>query len=71
MSWAVLSLDYAFFKRFFFFFFESGFKRMQISVLSLISGSLGVSGKFHFCIGLIVPVSPRLAGVRFPKLLFL
>ena len=69
MSWALLSLDYAVFKRFFF--FESGFKRMQISVLSFISRSLGASGKFHFCIDLIVPVSPRLDGVRFPKLLFL
>ena len=44
---------------------------MQISVLSFISRSLGASGKFHFCIDLIVPVSPRLDGVRFPKLLFL
>ena len=57
LSWAVLSLNYAFFKRCFF--FESGFKRMQISVLSLISRSLGVSGEFHFCIDLIVPVSPQ------------
>lgn len=54
-----------------FFLFESGFKRMQISMVSLISRSLGVSGKFHFCICSIVPVTLRLSGVRFPKLLFL